>query len=237
MMDQFQQEKTGNGVIRAHALCRTYKMGSSDIHAVQDVDLHVNDGDFIALMGTSGSGKSTLLHILGCLDTPTSGTYFLEGVEVGKLSKKGQSKVRNEKIGFIFQTFNLLPRVPALENVSLPLLYRGKQNDIRARASQALARVGLEHRAGHKPNELSGGERQRVAIARAIVANPAILLADEPTGNLDSHNGYEILALLSELNREGATIVMVTHDPDIAARADYTLYMQDGRLLSQGAVK
>ena len=206
-------------------------MGSSEVHALRDVSLQVDEGEFVALMGSSGSGKSTLLHLLGCLDTPTSGSYMLEGQDVSQLSKNERANVRNRQIGFIFQTFNLLSRISALENVMLPLLYRGQQKDMREHAIQALEHVGLDQRAQHKPMELSGGERQRVAIARAIVTAPTILLADEPTGNLDSRTGGDILGLLSQLNQEGSTILMVTHDAVIAAHAHRILHMQDGQIL------
>ena len=207
-------------------------MGTVEVHALQDASLQVHPGEFVALMGSSGSGKSTLLHLLGCLDEPTSGSYILEGRSVEGLSRNQRARVRNQRIGFVFQTFNLLARVSALENVTLPLLYRGRQKDVRERAAAALERMGLQQRAGHKPMELSGGEQQRVAIARAIVTNPAILLADEPTGNLDSRTGDELMELITELNQEGSTILMVTHDAKIAAYAHRTLQMEDGRILN-----
>jgi putative ABC transport system ATP-binding protein len=225
-------QPTSVPVIETHALSRIYPMGSNEVHALRDVSLQIDEGEFVALMGSSGSGKSTLLHLLGCLDTPTSGSYFLEGQDVCQLSKNQRANVRNRQIGFIFQTFNLLPRISALENVMLPLLYQGHQNNVRDHAIWALEHVGLSHRAQHKPIELSGGERQRVAVARAIVTTPAILLADEPTGNLDSHTGEDILGLLSQLNQEGSTILMVTHDAIIAAHAHRILHMQDGQILS-----
>ena len=206
-------------------------MGSSEVHALRDVSLQVDEGEFVALMGSSGSGKSTLLHLLGCLETPTSGSYMLGGQDVSQLSKNERANVRNRQIGFIFQTFNLLSRISALENVMLPLLYRGQQKNIREHAIQALEHVGLSQRAQHKPMELSAGERQRVAIARAIVTAPTILLADEPTGNLDSRTGGDILGLLSQLNQEGSTILMVTHDAVNAAHAHRILHMQDGQIL------
>ena len=224
-------------VIETRSLSRVYPMGTSEVHALQDVNLQIQPGEFVALMGSSGSGKSTLLHLLGCLDTPTQGTYFLEGQNVGQLTKDRRAELRNQRIGFIFQTFNLLARISALDNVALPLLYRGRQKAVQARAAQALDRVGLSQRAEHKPMELSGGERQRVAIARAIVTEPAVLLADEPTGNLDSRNGEEILELLTLLNRDGGTILMVTHDPKIAAFAHRTLQMQDGQITNQGQLQ
>jgi len=224
-------------VIQSHFLSRVYKMGSVDVHALRDASLQVHQGEFVALMGSSGSGKSTLLHLLGCLDEPTSGSYILEGHSVDRMSRNQRARVRNERIGFVFQTFNLLARVSALENVTLPLLYRGRQKQVRERAAAALERVGLDQRAGHKPMELSGGEQQRVAIARAIVTNPVILLADEPTGNLDSRTGEEIMQLLTKLNQEGSTILMVTHDAEIAAYAHRTLHMHDGKIINGGGAE
>jgi putative ABC transport system ATP-binding protein len=212
-------------------------MGSIEVHALRDASLRVNQSEFVALMGSSGSGKSTLLHLLGCLDEPTSGSYILEGRTVERLTRNQRARVRNERIGFVFQIFNLLARVSALENVTLPLLYRGRQKHVKERAAAALERVGLDKRAQHKPVELSGGEQQRVAIARAIVSNPAIILADEPTGNLDSRTGDEIMELLTELNQEGSTILMVTHDPEIATYAHRTLHMQDGHILNGGVAQ
>lgn len=227
-------EPHSNPVIETHALSRVYPMGSVEVHALRDASLQVHQGEFVALMGSSGSGKSTLLHLLGCLDEPTSGTYIMEGRNVEKLSSDQRAQVRNERIGFVFQTFNLLARVSAQENVTLPLLYRGRQKHVRERAVEALERVGLGPRAQHKPMELSGGERQRVAIARAIVTNPAIILADEPTGNLDSRTGEELMQLLTELNQEGSTILMVTHDAKIASYAHRTFQMEDGQILDGG---
>jgi putative ABC transport system ATP-binding protein len=228
-------ESPAQPVIETRSLSRVYPMGSVEVHALRDASLQVEQGEFVALMGSSGSGKSTLLHLLGCLDEPTSGSYILEGRSVEVLSRDQRAQVRNERIGFVFQTFNLLTRVSALENVTLPLLYRGRQEKVRERALDALERVGLDQRAGHKPMELSGGEQQRVAIARAIVTNPAIILADEPTGNLDSRTGGEIMELLTELNQEGSTILMVTHDAKIAAYAHRMLQMEDGKILNRGA--
>jgi putative ABC transport system ATP-binding protein len=230
-------QPTSDPVIETHALSRVYKMGSVEVHALRDASLKVYQGEFVALMGSSGSGKSTLLHILGCLDKPTSGSYILEGNSVETLTSNQRAQVRNERIGFVFQTFNLLARVSALENTTLPLLYRGRQKQVRERAVTALEKVGLDQRAGHKPTELSGGERQRVAIARAIVTKPAIILADEPTGNLDSHTGDEIMHLLTKLNQEGSTILMVTHDAEIAAYAHRMLYMHDGQITNGGAAQ
>ena len=224
---------TDGPIIQTEDLARQYRMGQAVVHALRAVSLSVQPGEFVALMGASGSGKSTLLHILGCLDTPSSGCYRLEGRQVARLSRDERARLRNQRIGFIFQSFNLLPRLSALDNVILPLLYGGKASQPRPRAAQALERVGLGPRAHHLPNELSGGERQRVAIARALVTAPAIILADEPTGNLDSATGIEILGLLSELSREGRTLILVTHDPRIASFAHRILYMEDGMIVAK----
>ena len=226
------QHPPSNPVIETRGLSRVYQMGSSKVRALRDVSFRVDQGEFVALMGSSGSGKSTLLHLLGCLDTPSSGSYVLEGQDVSQLSKDQRAAVRNQRIGFIFQTFNLLSRISAVDNVALPLLYRGRQRDVWERAAAALERVGLSERIRHRSNELSGGERQRVAIARAMVTNPAIVLADEPTGNLDSRTGAEIMQLLTQLNQEGSTILMVTHDAQIAAFAHRTLQMHDGQIVN-----
>ena len=219
-------------VIRTENLTRTYIVGHSTVNALRAVSMEVKTGEFIALMGPSGSGKSTMMHLLGCLDTPTGGRYWLEERDVSTLSKDERARLRNHRIGFIFQTFNLLPRLNALENVELPLLYGRRGGDVNQRASEALKRVGLIPRAQHRPNELSGGERQRVAIARALVTNPALILADEPTGNLDSKTGADIMRLLVELCAEGHTILMVTHDASVAAHAGRILHMQDGEIVS-----
>ena len=211
-------------------------MGDTVLRALRRVDLTVRAGEFLALMGASGSGKSTLLNLIGLLDHPTAGEYWLEGVQVSSLSRNELATIRGARIGFIFQNFNLLPRFSAWENVALPLAYRKgeyRSEDQRKRAMDVLARVGLDRRAGHQPMELSGGERQRVAIARALVTHPAVILADEPTGNLDSVTGQEILALLTELHREGKTIILVTHDMNIARHASRIYTMRDG-ILSQG---
>lgn len=237
MMQPKEGQPATNPVIKTRSLSRVYSMGLIEVHALRDASLQVNQGEFVALMGSSGSGKSTLLYLLGCLDEPTSGSYILEGRNVEMLTRNQRAQVRNERIGFVFQTFNLLARVSALENVTLPLLYRGRQKNVRERAAAALEWVGLGQRAQHKPMELSGGEQQRVAIARAIVTNPAIILADEPTGNLDSRTGKELMQLLTQLNQEGSTILMVTHDPKIAAYAHRTLQMEDGKILNGDAAQ
>ena len=210
-------------------------MGAETVRAVEGVDLRVARGEFVALMGPSGSGKSTLMHLLGCLETPTSGTYLLEGREVGKLSGGERAGVRNRRIGFVFQTFNLIHQLSAFDNVALPLLYGRRAAEHDERVAEALEQVGLAHRARHRPTELSGGERQRVAIARALVADPAIILADEPTGNLDSATGTGILALLDELHQKGRTILIVTHDAQVAAHAGWTWHMRDGALVNEEA--
>ena len=221
-------------VIQTISLTREYAMGSTTVHALRGVDLTVRTGEFLALMGASGSGKSTLLNMIGLLDRPTSGQYRLEELEVFSLSRDELAIIRGRRIGFIFQNFNLLPRYSTWENVALPLAYR--KGEIRSdeqykKAMQMLARVGLERRSGHQPMELSGGERQRVAIARALVTEPAVLLADEPTGNLDSTTGKEIMSLLTELHTEGKTIIMVTHDMNIARYAGRICTMRDGILM------
>lgn len=219
-------------IIRTENIIRTYIVGNSTVNALRGVSIEVEAGEFVALMGPSGSGKSTMMHLLGCLDTPTAGRYLLEERDVSTLSKDDRARVRNGRIGFIFQTFNLLPRLNARENVELPLLYGRQGGDVSQRASEALERVGLMQRAQHRPNELSGGERQRVAIARALVTNPVLILADEPTGNLDSKTGGDIMSLLVDLCKEGRTILMVTHDAKVAAHAQRTLYMQDGEIVN-----
>ena len=220
-------------VIRTEKLTRTYSMGASVITALREADLTVHPGEFIALMGASGSGKSTLLNLLGLLDRATSGEYFLEGKSVSSLRRDELADLRGRRIGFIFQNFNLLPRLAAWENVALPLAYLkgefGVQDQL-ARARETLARVQLEHRAEHNPMELSGGERQRVAIARALITQPAVILADEPTGNLDSKTGIEIMRLIIELNEEGRTIIIVTHDLNVARHAGRVYHMRDGIL-------
>jgi len=214
-------------------LVKTYRMGEMEVHALRGVSLEIAAGELVAIMGASGSGKSTLMNILGCLDVPTSGTYDLEGIDVSTVEESRLAEVRNNKIGFVFQNFNLIPRTTALENVQLPLFYRGMSSrDQKASAVHALERVGLADRQRHHPAQLSGGQQQRVAIARALVTNPAIILADEPTGNLDSQASQEIMRTLLTLNAEGITIILVTHEPDVARYARRIIMMKDGAVLS-----
>ncbi|MBA2354305.1 MAG: ABC transporter ATP-binding protein [Acidobacteria bacterium] len=216
-------------LIETRELWKTYVMGSEEIHALRGVSIEITRGEYVAIMGPSGSGKSTLMNLVGCLDTPSKGTYLLNDKEVSRMDDDELARIRNEEIGFVFQTFNLLPRASALHNVELPLVYAGVSGTQRAeRAKAALAKVELENRMNHKPNELSGGQRQRVAIARALVNNPSILLADEPTGNLDSKTGIEIMALFDRLHGSGNTIILVTHEPDIAAHAHRIIHIRDG---------
>jgi putative ABC transport system ATP-binding protein len=218
-------------LIETHDLWKTYRMGSEDIHALRGVSLLLDRGEYVAIMGPSGSGKSTLMNLIGCLDTPTKGTYLLNEKKVSEMNDDELARIRNEEIGFVFQTFNLLPRATALHNVELPLVYAGvPAKDRQQRARQALDRVELGDRVTHRPNELSGGQRQRVAIARALVNNPSILLADEPTGNLDSKTGIEIMALFDRLHGAGNTIILVTHEADIAAHAHRVLHLRDGQV-------
>ena len=218
-------------IIAVDGLTKDYHLGSHTVHALRGVSVTIEPGEFVAVMGPSGSGKSTFMNLLGCLDTPTAGRYVVDGEDVAGLSPDALARIRNAKIGFVFQQFNLLPRTSALENVELPLLYAGvSARERRARARARLAAVALADREGHQPSQLSGGQQQRVAIARALVNNPAVILADEPTGNLDSRTSVEVLTLLQRLNREGLTIVLVTHEADIAAYAGRILSFKDGRL-------
>jgi putative ABC transport system ATP-binding protein len=218
-------------VLRVEGLCRDYVMGGEVVHALAGIDLKVARNEYVAIMGPSGSGKSTLMNILGCLDSPTGGSYWLNGTRVSGMTDVELAHVRNREIGFVFQTFNLLARATALRNVELPLIYAGlRSEERRHRATAALERVQLADRMNHRPNELSGGQRQRVAIARALVTHPALLLADEPTGNLDSRTGEDVMTLIETLHAEGQTVVVVTHDADIAARADRRVVLRDGRI-------
>ncbi len=217
-------------IIRAEALVKTYKLGDSVIRALDGLHLGIDEGEMVAIKGPSGSGKSTLMHIIGCLEQPDSGKYILAGEDVSELHKDRLATIRNRHIGFIFQSFNLLARMSALENVGLPLLYAGEQ-EARPRAESALRTVGLAERMRHEPSRLSGGERQRVAIARAIVTNPKIILADEPTGNLDSKTGKEIMSLFSTLNEEGRTIIIVTHETEVARHCRRQITLKDGRIV------
>ena len=218
-------------LIQTVDLWKTYIMGSEEIHALRGVTLEIEQGEYVAIMGPSGSGKSTLMNLIGCLDTPTTGSYLLNGKQVSQMNDNELARIRNEEIGFVFQTFNLLPRATALHNVELPLVYAGiATKDRQQRAKLALQMVELSERMTHRPNELSGGQRQRVAIARALVNNPSILLADEPTGNLDSKTGQEIMALFERLHNAGNTIVLVTHEADVAAFAYRTIHIRDGRV-------
>jgi putative ABC transport system ATP-binding protein len=217
-------------MIELESITKIYRMGKVEVPALCEVTLSISEGEMVAVIGASGSGKSTLLNIIGCLDRPTSGKYLLDGADVGKLSDNQLAELRNKKFGFVFQDFNLLPRATALSNVELPLIYSGGVSRRRERAREALERVGLGGRAGHKPTELSGGEQQRVAIARALINNPLVILADEPTGNLDSRSGDEIISLFRQLHQEGKTVVLITHEPDIAAQAQRTIRLHDGRI-------
>lgn len=220
-------------VIDIDALRKTYVMGTTEVHALRGVELEIKDNEYVALMGPSGSGKSTLMNLLGCLDTPTAGNYVLDGSDVSKMTDSELAEIRNRKIGFVFQTFNLLPRLSALENVALPLVYSGmSRKDREARAHEVLTAVGLGDRTDHKPNELSGGQRQRVAIARALVNNPSIILADEPTGNLDTKTSIEIMEIFEQIHDQGNTIILVTHEPDIAEHAHRIVRLRDGSVES-----
>jgi putative ABC transport system ATP-binding protein len=225
-------------VIRLNNITKIYHVGSEDVHALQDISMEIKKNEYLAIMGPSGSGKSTLMNIIGCLDTPTSGLYELNGLNVSEMNDNQLAKIRNKEIGFVFQTFNLLARSDVLHNVELPLIYGGIGSGERKRlAREAIGRVGLTERIHHKPNELSGGQRQRVAIARSLVTEPSILLADEPTGNLDSKTGDEIMALFDTLQKEGNTIILVTHEEYIAEHADRIIRLRDGIIESDEAVK
>ena len=235
----FRQDLIDTGVvICTEDLWKTYEMGSEQVHALRGVNVEIRKGEYAAIMGPSGSGKSTLMNLIGCLDSPSKGSYWLAGRLVSDLDDDELAYIRNKEIGFVFQTFNLLPRATALHNVELPMIYNGTPSEERQeRARKALAQVELTERMMHKPNELSGGQRQRVAIARALVNNPSILLADEPTGNLDSQTGEEIMALFARLHREGNTIILVTHEPDIAQHAHRVIRLRDGKVEKDERIK
>jgi putative ABC transport system ATP-binding protein len=220
-------------VIALRNVVRTYRMGDVEVHALSGVSLVIERGEFVSIMGTSGSGKTTMMNVIGCLDVPTRGRYWLDGVDVRHLDESALARIRNRKIGFVFQSFNLIPRTTALANVELPLGYAGvPARERRARALAALELVGLADRIHHVPSEMSGGQQQRVAVARAIVTNPSLILADEPTGNLDSHSSAEIMGIFTELNRDGRTVVLITHEPDIAAYTKRAVRLRDGLILS-----
>lgn len=224
-------------VVEMHDITKVYGSGEAEVRAVDGVSLTVNPGEFVAIMGASGSGKSTLMNIIGALDVATSGTYRIDGVDIGDLDDDALSLVRNRRIGFIFQAFNLIPRMSAVANVELPLMYRGvRRSERRRRALEALGKVGLADRSHHQPNELSGGQQQRVAVARALAMEPSLMLADEPTGNLDSKSTADVLDLLDEIHAEGKTIVIITHEDEVAARAQRVITLRDGRIESDAAV-
>ena len=233
-------ENTGNSkTIEISNVTKTYKIGNIDVRALRGANLVIRKGEFVAIMGPSGSGKSTLMNIIGCLDIPTSGTYLLEGIDVSKLKDNQLAEIRNKKVGFVFQTFNLLSRVNAVKNIELPLIYvtKGSIKNRRAKILDSIKSVGLEGWEKHKPSQMSGGQRQRVAIARALVNDPAIILADEPTGNLDSVTGEEIMAIFQKLNREGKTILLVTHELDIARHTNRVIYLRDGIISNEEKVE
>jgi putative ABC transport system ATP-binding protein len=236
--ESYREDLVSSGVvIKTDELAKVYEMGAEHVHALRGVSLEIRKGEYVAIMGPSGSGKSTLMNLIGCLDTPTSGRYWLAGRLVSDLDDDELAYIRNKEIGFVFQTFNLLPRATALHNVELPLIYNGTASEERLeRAKQALERVDLADRMNHKPNELSGGQRQRVAVARALVNSPSIVLADEPTGNLDSKTGDEIMALFANLHSQGNTIILVTHENDIAQHAHRVIHIRDGKVASDQAV-
>jgi putative ABC transport system ATP-binding protein len=237
-VDSYREDLVNSGtVIKTTELAKMYVMGSEEVHALRGIDLEIHKGEYVAIMGPSGSGKSTLMNLIGCLDSPSSGKYWLAGRLVSDLDDDELAYIRNKEIGFVFQTFNLLPRATALHNVELPLIYNGTPADERiVKAKTALERVDLISRMNHKPNELSGGQRQRVAIARALVNSPSIVLADEPTGNLDSKTGDEIMGLFHNLHAQGNTIILVTHEHDIAQHAHRIIYIRDGKIASDEAV-
>jgi putative ABC transport system ATP-binding protein len=236
--ESYRQDLVDAGiVIRTEALAKVYQMGTEEVHALRGIDVEIRKGEYVAIMGPSGSGKSTLMNLIGCLDSPSSGRYWLAGRLVSELDDDELAYIRNKEIGFVFQTFNLLPRATALHNVELPLIYNGTPAEERIeRAKKALERVDLMPRMSHKPNELSGGQRQRVAIARALVNNPSIVLADEPTGNLDSKTGEEIMHLFANLHGQGNTIILVTHEMDIAQHAHRVIFIRDGKIASDEKV-
>lgn len=237
--DSYREDLVNSGVvIKTEELAKVYEMGAEQVHALRGVNVEIHKGEYVAIMGPSGSGKSTLMNLIGCLDSPTSGKYWLAGRLVSDLDDDELAYIRNKEIGFVFQTFNLLPRATALHNVELPLIYNGTPADERIEKSRkALERVDLADRMQHKPNELSGGQRQRVAVARALVNNPSIVLADEPTGNLDSKTGEEIMTLFENLYRQGNTIILVTHENEIAQHAHRIIHIRDGRIASDETVK
>ena len=237
-VERGQQLKRDGIIIRTYDLWKTYLMGQEEIHAVSGLDVEIRKGEYVAIMGPSGSGKSTLMNLIGCLDTPTGGQYYINGRLVSDMSDDELARIRTKEIGFVFQTFNLLPRATALHNVELPLIYAGLSGDVRIeRAKGAMRQVDLEDRMSHKPSELSGGQRQRVAIARALVNNPSILLADEPTGNLDTATGNEIMGVFARLHQQGNTIVLVTHEHDIAMHAHRVIHLRDGKVERDERIK